>query len=724
MARLGEAARRALKEKMLRDERNQIEEKFRDSERKFRSLVEQSSDGIAIINEQGTIIDWNSKQELITGIKRVDVIDRPLWEVQFQMMPEEARKPEMRGWFKQAILSLLETGRSPRMGQEMETIIELPDGTRRTIQMTTYQFKTEKGFMAGSISHDITERKKVDDELRESKRLLERTLFSLLDAVFIIDADTLKILDCNPAASTIFGYSRQEILNQTTSFLHINNRSLEEFRQHLNSGVEEKGFLFMPEFKMKRKNGTTFPSEHSVIPIENEQGKRIGWVSVVRDITETKYAENALRESEDKFRYVFDHSSAGKSFTQISGELNVNRAFSEMVGYPIEELNHLKWQEITFPQDVKLTLNANKEMISGRKESMRFTKRFIHKKGSIVWADVATALRRDKDGKPLYFMTTFLDITERKRAEERLKESEERFRSLYENATMGMYRTSPEGHILMANPALVAMLGYESFEEVSSRDLASEGYEPGYPRQEFQRQIEQEGEVRGLEAAWKRKDGSIISVRESAHLVRDENNQPLYYEGTVEDISERKRAEEALRESEAELRALFASMHDVVMEIDREGVYRKFAPTNPAWLVKPPEELIGKHLGEVFPPKQAEDFINVIQNVINTKQTAKIEYEFPIGDRFEQFETTISPLTEDSTLWVAHDITSANRRRSRSSGSMSNWNSAWRNARANCNRRRKRSSAKRSWRCWGSCQEEWGTNCATRSASFPTPSTT
>ena len=142
------------------------------------------------------------------------------------------------------------------------------------------------------------------------------------------------------------------------------------------------------------------------------------------DITELKQLDEELRESEDKFKYVFDHSVAGKSLTLPSGELNVNRAFCDMLGYFAKDLNHRKWQEVTHPEDVELTLNVNKALLSREKESMRFTKRFIHKNGSIVWADVATALRRDKDGKPLYYMTTFLDITERMRMEEALRQSE------------------------------------------------------------------------------------------------------------------------------------------------------------------------------------------------------------------------------------------------------------------------------------------------------------
>jgi len=123
----------------------------------------------------------------------------------------------------------------------------------------------------------------------------------------------------------------------------------------------------------------------------------------------------------------------------------------------------------------------------------------------------------------------------------------------------------------------------------------------------------------------------------------------------------RKRAEEALRQSEAELRALFASMRDEVLVIDRHGVYLKIAPTNPELPVKPSEELLGKTLRDVFPPEQVETFLKTLQQVLDTKQTMQIEYDLTIGDRTVRFATSISPMTEDSTLWVAHDITERKR---------------------------------------------------------------
>src|SRR5262249_30376634 len=101
-------------------------------------------------------------------------------------------------------------------------------------------------------------------------------------------------------------------------------------------------------------------------------------------------------------------------------------------------------------------------------------------------------------------------------AQDALVESEERFRSLFENATVGLYRTTPDGQILMANPVLLGMLGYESFEELNRRNLEEEGFEPGYSRSAFRKLLESEGIVHGLEAGWTRRDGSMLFVRESA----------------------------------------------------------------------------------------------------------------------------------------------------------------------------------------------------------------
>jgi PAS domain S-box-containing protein len=139
-----------------------------------------------------------------------------------------------------------------------------------------------------------------------------------------------------------------------------------------------------------------------------------------------------------------------------------------------------------------------------------------------------------------------VDVKRYKRVKKALAESEERYRQLFENVPIGIYRTTPDGRIIDSNPALVAMLGYDSFAELSARNLEQDFSDASYSRQDFKVLLEREGEIKGLEAAWKRKDGSLIHIRENAKLVRGENGQ-LFYEGTVEDVTQRKQAEAAQR---------------------------------------------------------------------------------------------------------------------------------------------------------------------------------
>ena len=136
-------------------------------------------------------------------------------------------------------------------------------------------------------------------------------------------------------------------------------------------------------------------------------------------------AAEALRESEDKFRYLFDHSVIGKSITRPSGELSVNEALAEMLGYSRDDLQRVRWQDVTHPDDIEMTQRHIESLLAGEVDSVRFAKRFIHRDGSVVWGDLNSSLRRDKGGKPQYLMTAIVDVTGRHKAEEALRQRNE-----------------------------------------------------------------------------------------------------------------------------------------------------------------------------------------------------------------------------------------------------------------------------------------------------------
>jgi len=155
--------------------------------------------------------------------------------------------------------------------------------------------------------------------------------------------------------------------------------------------------------------------------------------------------------------------------------------------------------------------------------------------------------------------------------EKKLRESEENYCSLFDNAILGIYRITSSDNIVMANPAFVAMLGYSSFEELTQHcQLGGDIYSPKIPRSEITQLVEREGKVMGIESAWEKKDGTTVFTRENVKVVRDETGTVRYYEGIVEDITERKRAEEEKRMTQQLLSKTLSDLSDAVLIIDTE----------------------------------------------------------------------------------------------------------------------------------------------------------
>jgi len=266
-------------------ERKLSEHTLRESEEKYRNLVEKTSDWVWEIDETNRYTYVSPRICEILGYAPEEILGK----TPFDLMPVNEAKRAAETF-------------APISGQKKPFVLFdnmnlHKDGHQVVLETSGTPIFDGQGIFRGyrGIDRDITERKRAEEAVRASQQLLEKTLASLRDAVIVIDAKTVEIVDCNPATSEMFGYSRQELLGRTTNLLHIDESALEEFRRHLNSAMEEKGFLGNFEFRMKRKDGTEFPTEHSVVPLEDERGRRVGWVSVIRDTTERRRAEEALR---------------------------------------------------------------------------------------------------------------------------------------------------------------------------------------------------------------------------------------------------------------------------------------------------------------------------------------------------------------------------------------------------------------------------------------------
>jgi PAS domain S-box-containing protein len=277
-------------------ELKQAKEALKHSEKQFKELFENAVVGVYRTAPDGRIIMANQALVRMLGYSSSE-------ELSQRNLKKEGFAP---GHSRSIFKDLIEK-EGKVVGLESAWLRR--DGTTLFITENARVIRDESGktLCYEGIVQDITDRKKSERELRNSQELLEKTFRSLDSAVFILDSEKPPhIVDCNPAAVSIFGYERSRMLGKTTGFLHVDRKTLLEFQEVLYPAVATQGYLSSFEFRMKRKNGRIFPTEHSVFPLKNDEGDRIGWVSVIRDFTEHKEDEKALKESEEKFRLAME----------------------------------------------------------------------------------------------------------------------------------------------------------------------------------------------------------------------------------------------------------------------------------------------------------------------------------------------------------------------------------------------------------------------------------
>jgi len=400
-----------------------------------------------------------------------------------------------------------------------------------------------------------TFKKQMENEklIHESKEKLQETneylsnLFNYANVPIIVWDTSLIIMQFNPAFEQLSGYGKDEVSGRKIDMLFDKEKRMASL-ELIKSAVGGERWETI-EIEVLRKDGDSRIVLWNSANIHDKDGKTvIATIAQGHDITKRKLAEKALRTSEEQYRNLVEQASDGIFVSDSNGKyIDVNTHGCNMLGYSREEILSMNLTDLIPREDLTKIpvkwddLRAGKSVVNERK--------MICKDGSLLPVEISA--RMFSDGR-LQGITR--DITERKQAEEALLESEKRFRSLYENVTIGIYRTTIDGRILMANPAMVSMLGFDSFEQLAQRNLEQEGYEPDYPRSKFLETIEKDGKIIGLESAWNQRNGNTLYVRESASAIRDNNGQILYYDGTVEDITKRKLVEEALLENEKRLR--------------------------------------------------------------------------------------------------------------------------------------------------------------------------
>jgi len=473
---------------------------------------------------------------------------------------------------------------------------------------------------------DVTDRKQTEQELRKDKQFLQHIFDGIQDGISVLDP-TLTVTQVNRWIERVH-HDEIPLIGKKCYAAYQKRTSPCPWCP--STRALATGKVQAEEVQVPQSDGSFWWCELSAYPLKDEDNQVTGVIEHVKDITDRKQAEEALRESERRYRELFENSRDGFVVIDTEGRfMDANQAYCDMLGYTLEELKQkTDFYEITPPcWCVWEQQEIWQKRLLQEGYSRIYEKEYIRKDGTVFPVELQSYTVFDEEGKPRYLWGIARDITERKQAEEALRESEERFRSIFENATIGIYRTTPDGRILMANPTLVQMLGYSSFEELTQRNLNQEGFEAQYPRAVFQQRIEREGKVFGLELAWGRRDGTTIFIRESARAVRDTSGKILYYEGTVEDITARKRAEEALRQSEEKYRAYVENAPVGIFITNAEGRYVEVNEAACQMTGYSRDELLRMTIPDLAPPESPPE---TFESFATLQETGRVEAEIII----------------------------------------------------------------------------------------------
>ncbi|MEI7434736.1 MAG: PAS domain S-box protein [Methanomicrobiales archaeon] len=334
--------------------------------------------------------------------------------------------------------------------------------------------------------------------------------------------------------------------------------------------------------------------------------------SAARDITERKRAEEALRESEERYRNIVeDQTEFISRFLPDGTHIFVNEAYCRYFGFTRHDLLGHRFRP-AIPLEDRERVNQFFRSLTPDNPVDTIEHRIIMPDGTIRWQRWSDRAIFDPSGSVIEYQSVGHDITEIKEAEEELRKSGTKFRSLFDNAILGIFQTTPEGRYIDLNPAFARIYGYNSPEEMKSAisDIQQQLYVHPEDRKTIRELLSTVGEFRNFETENRYRDGHSIWISINAKAVPDRNGEILAYEGTIEDITERRRAEEALRLSGLKFRMLVEASPDMVWEMDSQGNFLYISPQCAIQLGYAPEELIGKPIFSLIKPESVASIRN------------------------------------------------------------------------------------------------------------------
>jgi len=449
---------------------------------------------------------------------------------------------------------------------------------------------------------DITERKRAEEALRESEERYRQLFEAESDAIVLIDNATGCILEANSAAAALYGYSKEELLSKKNSDLSAEPEETQRVTQ--TTPVDVNRVVTVPLRFHRKQDGSVFPVEITGRFLIR-QGRSVH-LAAIRDITERKRAEDALRQAEENFRHSLDDSPLGVRIVTMEGEtIYTNRAILEIYGYDsIEELRTTPVKKRYTPESYAEFQIRKKKRQQGEYDPPEYEISIVRKNGEIRHLQV---FRKEAlwNGER-QFQAIYLDITERKRAEEALQEGKEFVENLIASMQDGVSVLDSYGVHIDVNAAFCQMTGF------SREELIGVGtphpYWPPEAHEETERAFQKtlRGEFSDIEVTFMRKNGERFPVIVSPSWVKDKQGNVTSYFATVKDITERKRAEEALRRKSGEQDLLLDNIQTQIWYLTDKETYGAVNKARAEFFGKKNEEMENKKLYNVLSKDEAE----------------------------------------------------------------------------------------------------------------------
>ena len=418
--------------------------------------------------------------------------------------------------------------------------------------------------LAARITEDL---RRSEGNLVAAQRTTQELIEVLPTPIFFKGTDG-RYLGVNRAWEKFFGVTREDFIGKTVYDLYPDTPEVADSLHAMDEALWKNPGTQTYEASITTTDVMRHDTIYYKATYTGADGSVAGLIGTIIDITDRKQAEAAMKESEERFRATFDQAAVGIVHTSLDGYyLKVNTKFCEIFGYTEAELLGRAAIDFTHPDD-RAGGQEHRQLLWERKlDKFSGEKRYVRKDGSVIWTNRTVSLARDPDGQPMYFIRVIEDITDR-------KEAEERYRATFDNAPIGIMHTAVEGYsILRANRKLCEMLGYTHDEllRMTSTEIVHPDYRFTDQSRYKDQLIKDEVPAFSSERKFLRKNGTSIWVNRTVSLVHDAAGRPLYFIRIVEDITERKQAESALRASELKYRSVIAVMAEGVFLRDVEG---------------------------------------------------------------------------------------------------------------------------------------------------------